>query len=101
MVGALILGTPNEFQNALLNGAAGNRCKAASSSRSQRIVSMPLCSNSACVLPEENLATPITRRFVPARSKAFFAMRAKLGPSAGDLIETVRNLGYKMRSRGR
>ncbi len=28
-------------------------------------------------------------------------LRAKLGPSAGDLIETVRNLGYKMRSRGR
>ena len=28
-------------------------------------------------------------------------LRAKLGPSAGELIETVRNLGYKMRSRGR
>jgi DNA-binding response OmpR family regulator len=28
-------------------------------------------------------------------------LRAKLGPTAGELIETVRNLGYKMRSRGR
>ena len=26
-------------------------------------------------------------------------LRAKLGPTAGELIETVRNLGYKLRGR--
>src|SRR3569833_4509744 len=75
-------------------GASGSFATSSSFTRSQAIVSMPWCSSSSRP-PEENLATPITRRLSPAASHARRSIRPKVGPILPAIPSRLKSPGVR------